>query len=80
MRQGRGGGGPIDLARVVEEIAHDARLLTRGRPITVGSSCTVAGLESDPLRLRQILNNLVTNAARATQAGRITIDARREGD
>ena len=32
------------------------------------------------MRLRQILNNLVTNAARATQSGRITIGARREGD
>jgi signal transduction histidine kinase len=71
---------PIDLARVMDEVAHDARLLTRGRPITVSASCTVSGLESDPLRLRQILNNLVTNAARATQAGRIAIDARRDGD
>jgi signal transduction histidine kinase len=71
---------PIDLSRVVEEVAHDARLLTRGRSVTISSSCTVTGLQSDPLRLRQILNNLVTNAARATQSGRIGIDARREGD
>ena len=71
---------PIDLPRVVEEIAHDARLLTRGKPVTVTASCSVGGVESDPLRLRQILNNLVTNAARATQAGRIAIGASRDGD
>ena len=71
---------PIDLARVVEEVAHDARLLTRGKPVTVTASCSVGAVESDPLRLRQILNNLVTNAARATQAGRIAIGGRRDGD
>lgn len=69
---------PIDLGRVVAEIAHDARLLTRGKPVTVTASCTVGELRSDPLRLRQILNNLVTNAARATRSGRIEIGARRE--
>ncbi|MBY0275313.1 HAMP domain-containing histidine kinase [Candidatus Binatia bacterium] len=69
---------PIDLGRVVEEIAHDARLLTRGKPVAVTATCTVGELSSDPLRLRQILNNLVTNAARATRSGRIAIDAHRE--
>ena len=71
---------PLDLARVVEEVAHDARLLTRGRDVVVTATCTVRDVESDPLRLRQILNNLVTNAARATQSGRIGIGAHREGD
>ena len=71
---------PIDLGRVIDEVAHDARLLTRGKPVTVTASCTVRDVESDPLRLRQILNNLVTNAARATQSGRIAVAARREGD
>lgn len=71
---------PIDLARVIDEVAHDARLLTRGKPVVVTPSCAVREIESDPLRLRQILNNLVTNAARATKSGRIAIDARRDGD
>ena len=71
---------PIDLARVVEEVAHDARLLTRGRSVDVTAACSARDVESDPLRLRQILNNLVTNAARATQAGRLAIGAHRDGD
>src|SRR5690606_23669970 len=34
----------------------------------------------DAIRLRQILNNLVTNAARATRSGRIEIAAREQDD
>ena len=71
---------PVDLQRLVEEVAHDGRLMTRGKPIAVFAECSVSEVASDPMRLRQILNNLVTNAARATRSGRITIAARREGD
>ena len=71
---------PIDLQRMIEELAHDARLLTRGKPVAVVAACEVETVLSDPLRLRQILNNLVTNAARATQTGRIAIGAHREGE
>src|SRR5690606_10513670 len=62
------------------ELAHDARLLTRGKPVAVVTECEVDTVPSHPLRLRQILNNLVTNAARATQSGRILIGARHDGD
>jgi len=70
----------VDLPRLVDDVAHDARLLTRGKPVLVVSECSVAGVVSDPMRLRQILNNLATNAARATSSGRITISACHEGD
>ena len=70
----------MDLRRLVEEVAHDGRLMTRGKPIAVFAECEVAEVTSDPMRLRQILNNLVTNAVRATRSGRIAIAARRDGD
>jgi signal transduction histidine kinase len=70
----------IDLQRLVEEVAHDGRLMTRGKPIAVFAECSVPEITSDPMRLRQILNNLVTNAARATRSGRIVIAAHRDGD
>ena len=70
----------VDLQRLVEEVAHDGRLMTRGKPIAVFAECDVAEVASDPMRLRQILNNLVTNEARATRSGRIAIAARRDGD
>jgi len=69
----------IDLSRLVDEVAHDTRLLVRGKPVAVSADCRVAELTSDPMRVRQILNNLVTNAARATQSGSIEIVARRDG-
>ncbi|MEW6272942.1 MAG: HAMP domain-containing sensor histidine kinase [Thermodesulfobacteriota bacterium] len=71
---------PIDLRRMLDDVAHDGRLLTRGLPIAVVADCQVAEVFSDPMRLRQILNNLVTNAARATRSGRIEIAARAQGD
>jgi signal transduction histidine kinase len=70
----------IDLPRLVDEVAHDARLMTRGKPIAVFAECSVPEVASDAMRLRQILNNLVTNAARATRSGRITVRADREHD
>jgi hypothetical protein len=70
----------VDLARMIDDVAHDARLLVRGKPVAVTSECTVPTATSDRMRLRQILNNLVTNAARATASGRISIAARMERD
>lgn len=69
----------IDVRRLIEEVAHDTRLLVRGKPVTVTAACSVDELTSDPLRLRQILNNLVTNAARATRSGTIAIVVRHDG-
>ncbi len=71
---------PVDLARLVEDVAHDARLLVRGKPVEVVAECSVPTIVSDAMRLRQILNNLVTNAARATASGRITIAAHADRD
>jgi signal transduction histidine kinase len=70
----------IDLPRMLEDVAHDGRLLTRGRPVSVIAECDVREVATDPMRLRQILNNLVTNAARAPASGRIVIAGRSQGD
>ncbi|HEY8516779.1 MAG TPA: HAMP domain-containing sensor histidine kinase [Candidatus Binatia bacterium] len=70
----------IDLRQMLDDVAHDARLLTRGLPIAVVADCQVPEVMGDAIRLRQILNNLVTNAARATRSGRIEIAAREQDD
>jgi signal transduction histidine kinase len=70
----------VDLARLIDDVAHDARLLVRGKPVAIVAECAVPTVTSDRMRIRQILNNLVTNAARATASGRIAIAARAERD
>lgn len=72
--------GTVELGPLLEEVAEGARLLVREKPVRVETACRGDWIETDGLRLRQILSNLVTNAARATDRGTIRIRAQRHGD
>ncbi|MEU8637544.1 HAMP domain-containing sensor histidine kinase [Amycolatopsis sp. NPDC048633] len=66
---------PVDAAELAGHVAaaHADRAAAAGVTLTV-SPHGETGLEADPLRLRQIVSNLVTNAVRHTPAGgRVTI-------
>ncbi len=71
---------PVALEPLLDELASGARLLVRGKPIRVEVACAGTSIETDGLRLRQILRNLVTNAVRATDEGVISIGVQRQGD
>ena len=66
----------IDVRPLLEEIAESARVLRRGKPITIRVECQLGTYRSDRMRLRQILHNLATNAIKFTDHGAITLRAR----
>jgi len=73
---------PVSLAELGERLATLARRLTANRAITLAFDLdsTVATIETDGHRLEQILSNLVTNACKFTERGRISLRAVRVPD
>lgn len=64
----------FDLVPLVHDVAEQTRALIGDRPVTVQvetpASCTIS---SDPTRLRQILVNLASNAAKFTMEGAVKL-------
>lgn len=69
----------VDVARLVDELASGARLLVRGKNVRVEARWVGGIIVTDGLRLRQILRNLITNAARATERGIISLSVECRG-
>jgi signal transduction histidine kinase len=62
----------LETAEPLAEKNHNRLILDR--PVPMG------GITTDPMRLRQILLNLLSNACKFTKAGTVTLEARREPD
>ncbi len=74
---------PVDLGELVARAVEAARpaIDADGHALTVRPSPEPVRLAADPVRLTQVLVNLLTNAARYTdRGGRIEVAAGREGD
>src|SRR5690606_3088290 len=73
---------PTELAAIVASAVETAQPLVdaRGHTLAVDVPDEPVALEADPLRVAQVLSNLLANAAKFTPSGgRIEVTARREG-
>ncbi len=69
-----------DLGELVRQAADAFRAGHPDRPLTVTAGAGPVRLRLDPLRVRQVLDNLLTNAAVHTPAGtRVRLEVTREG-
>lgn len=71
---------PVEVAPLLQEVARGARAVLAGKPVSVETECDLDVVDSDRMRLQQILNNLATNAAKFTDTGRIMIRAHLDQD
>ena len=73
----------VDLATVVASAVETARPVIEalGHELTIRFPINRSSLEADPVRLAQVVGNLLTNAAKYTEpGGRIWLTVQRQGD
>jgi signal transduction histidine kinase len=72
----------IDLNQLLVDIAQTTRVLIGNKPVVVKVELPLKPLQimSDPIKLRQILTNLTSNAAKFTEEGAITIGSMISGN
>jgi PAS domain S-box-containing protein len=70
----------IDIESVVEEVATKTRPLAekRGNTMRIEYASNAGMIYTDPARFRQVLHNLLNNAAKFTEKGGITLIVKRE--
>jgi signal transduction histidine kinase/CheY-like chemotaxis protein len=73
----------VELASVVARAVETAQPLieAQGQVLTINLPADSLAIDADPVRLAQVIGNLLTNAAKYTEAnGRIELTAQRQGD
>jgi signal transduction histidine kinase/CheY-like chemotaxis protein len=70
---------PVPLARVLEPVGDEFREMAAARGVGFRLVPCSAWVESDPFYLRQIVQNLVSNAVRHCGRGRVLVGARAAG-
>ncbi len=73
---------PVDVAALIAEIAQTTHILIGNKPVNVITTSSPGSITivTDSVKLRQIITNLVSNAAKFTEAGTITIGVIMQSD
>ncbi len=73
---------PFDLRSVADDAVETTRVLLGSKPVTVtmGELAGPLTIESDSVKCRQVLTNLLSNAAKFTDAGSITVRLSSDAD
>ena len=71
----------VDLVRLLDQIQASAQVLVErnGNEIEIEIGDDVGTMKTDLIKLRQILFNLVSNASKFTEEGKITLSVQRRG-
>jgi CheY-like chemotaxis protein/signal transduction histidine kinase len=69
----------IALPELVDECQATVRELLKGKEVALTQDITAGAVFCDPLKLRQVLLNLLSNAAKFTDAGEIVLTAEPQG-
>lgn len=64
----------VNVLAIAAEVVREARGTAKGRPLTVELSGEPARAWADPLRVRQILGNVVGNAVKFTRQGQVSVE------
>jgi signal transduction histidine kinase len=74
--------GPVNLARLIDEVIGTAGQLAEKNKnrLIVEAQENVGSLTADPMRLKQILLNLLSNACKFTKEGEVALRVRRMAD
>jgi PAS domain S-box-containing protein len=70
----------LNVAALIQDLAKTAAPLVEknGNRLEVRCTADIARMYADPLRMRQVLLNLLSNACKFTEKGTVTLEARRE--